>query len=329
MMSRLSGHAEKIVATVETYAGTSALVASWRRSLRVHGLDPDRSSPARPDRVAWRKACEREEALLEVGKPVLDQLFEMLDKTDCAVFLTDRHGMLLDLRTNRARDGWQREPEVWFGTIYSEDRLGTTGIGMCIADQRATIVRGDQHFLSRYVDRVGIAAPLFGPEGALVGSISFNQDSASHDARHDPFLAMTIAHFGRRIEAELFARAYPHTRLVLASSQGRAPEALLAVDHDDRVVGAPRAARRLLSLDDDALAEAPNVDELVNANAAQRGDVLAEAERRTIVRALSRAGGNLSAAARLVGISRSTLYRKLAAYEITAQMAEVKPRPSA
>ncbi len=317
-MSRLSGHAERIVATVETYAGTSALVASWRRSLRVHGLDPDRSAPARPDREAWRDACARDATLLEVGRPALDQLFDMLDKTDCAVFLTDRRGLLLDLRTNRALDGWRRTPNEWLGTVYAEDRVGTTGIGMCIADQRAAIVRGDQHFLSRCIDRVGIAAPLFGPDGSLVGSISFEHDADSHDARHEPFLSMTIKHFARRIEAELFARAYPHTRLVLASSQGRAPEALLAVDHDDRVVGATRAARRLLSLDDDALAEAPNLDAVVNANAGRRGDVLAEAERRTIVRALSRVGGNLSAAARLVGISRSTLYRKLAAYHIGA-----------
>ncbi len=328
-MSRLSGHAEKIISTIETYAGTSALVASWRRSLRVHGLDPDLSIPPQPDRDAWCEACEREDDLLEVSRPVLDQLHEMLNKTDSAVFLTDRRGMVLDLRTNRACDFWQRKPDEWLGTIYSEDRLGTTGIGLCIADQRGVIVRGDQHFLARYTDRVAIAAPLFGPNGYLVGSLSFNQDAAAHEARLDAFMSMTVANFARRIEAELFARAYPHTRLVLASMQGRAPEALLAVDHDDRVVGATRAARRLLSLDDDALAEAPNVDDLLNATAAQRGDVLAEAERRTIVRALSRVGGNLSAAARLVGISRSTLYRKLASYEIGAQMAATKPRPSA
>ena len=218
---------------------------------------------------------------------MLDQFLDMLNKTDCAVFLSDRRGMVLDLRTNRACDVWQRRPDEWLGTICSEDRLGTTGIGMCIADQRAVIVRGDQHFLMRFTDRVGIAAPLFGPDGVLAGSISFNQEAVAHEARLDPFMSMTITNFARRIEAELFARAYPQTRLVLASSQGRAPEALLAVDHDDRVIGATRAARRLLSLDDDALAEAPNVDEVVNAKASQRGDVLAEAERRTIVRALS------------------------------------------
>ena len=329
-MSRLSRHAEKIIATVETYAGTSATVASWRRCLRIHGLDPDQVAPPRADSGAWRVACEREQALIEIGRPMLDQLLGMLNKTECAVLLTDRLGMVLDLRTNRAFDVWRRKPDEWFGTVFSEERLGTTGIGMCLADHRAVVVRGDQHFLTCYTDRAGFASPLFGPCGSLVGSISFTQDIVLHDERVDAFLSMTLASFARRIEAELFARAYPQTRLVLASPQGRTPEALLAVDHDDRVVGATRAARRLLSLDDDALAEAPNVDDVVNATTAdQRGDVLAEAERRTIVRALSRVGGNLSAAARLVGISRSTLYRKLAAYESGGPMTAPRPRPSA
>ncbi|MCX8253468.1 putative Fis family transcriptional regulator [Beijerinckiaceae bacterium RH AL1] len=328
-MSRLSEHAEKIIETVETYAGTSAIVASWRRCLRVHGLDPDQATPPAADREAWHQACRREAMLIEVACPALDQLYAMLNPGDCAVFLTDRTGMALDLRTSRACDVWQREPKDWLGAAYSEEKLGTTGIGMCLADQRVVVVRGDQHFMTRYVNRVWIAAPLFGPSGSLVGSISFNQDIALHDQRVDSFFAMTLANFARRIEAELFARAFPQTRLVLASPQGRSPEALLAVDHDDRVIGATRAARRLLSLDDDALAEAPNLDELFNATAGRRVDVLADAERRTILRALSRVGGNLSAAARLVGISRSTLYRKLAAYEIGVPMAPPRPRPSA
>ena len=126
-----------------------------------------------------------------------------------------------------------------------------------------------------------------------------------------------------------FAKAvYVKERIRYVVSAAGTPEALLAVDHDDRVVGATRAARRLLSIDDDLLAEAPNVDDLVNATEGARGDVLAEAERRTIVRALSRAGGNLSAAARLIGISRSTLYRKLASYDIDNTIGAAKPRPS-
>ena len=328
----MSEHAEKVKATVETYDGISALVASWRRCLQIHRLDPDHAVAPRQDLAAWRAACQGEKDTLEIGRPVLDQLFRMLSDADCAVFLTDLRGMVLDLRTNRAFDTWMRTPDQWYGTIYSEDRVGTNSIGTCIAEQRAVIVRGDQHFLTRYADRTGISAPLFGPEGALAGSLTINQNRASHDARLDAFLSLTVANFARRIEAEMFARAHPAARLILASPQGRAPEALLAVDHDDRVVGATRGARRLLSLGDDAIAGAPNVDDIFESGTTPRGDILADAERRAIVRALSRVGGNLSAAARLIGISRSTLYRKLACYDIGASRPSAgpaKPRLSA
>ena len=41
---------------------------------------------------------------------------------------------------------------------------------------------------------------------------------------------------------------------------------------------------------------------------------LYEVERRTIERAVARSGGNITEAARLLGIGRATLYRKLTAY---------------
>jgi DNA-binding NtrC family response regulator len=45
---------------------------------------------------------------------------------------------------------------------------------------------------------------------------------------------------------------------------------------------------------------------------------LAELERRHIVAALERCEGNIKAAAGLLGIGRSTLYRKLGEYDISA-----------
>ena len=312
----MSEHSEKVVATVESDDGTSALTASWRRCLRVHRLDPDLDTAPQRDRSAWRDACAREAPLLDIATSILDLIFRMLNGSDCTTFLTDRWGMVLDLRTNRAFDTWRRPPEEWYGTIYTEERVGTNSVGTCLAEQRAVIIRGDDHFLTRYTDRASIGSPVFGPDGSLAGTLSLNQNCRSHDARLDALLSIAVANFARRIESEMFARAYPETRLMLASPRGYAPDALLAVDDDDRVVGATRGARRLLAIGDEAIANAPNIDELFDASAPSRGDVLAEAERRTIVRALSRVGGNLSAAARAIGISRSTLYRKLAAYRI-------------
>jgi two-component system response regulator HydG len=46
---------------------------------------------------------------------------------------------------------------------------------------------------------------------------------------------------------------------------------------------------------------------------------LEELERRAILRALREAGGNKLAAARLLGIGKTTLYRKLKLYDAQAQ----------
>lgn len=270
--------------------------------------------------------------LIAVAQPCLDQLFALLIDVDCAFMLADRDGLLVDFRTNRERDPWHRTPDTWCGMSFSEQRLGTNGIGTCLAEQRAVTIRGRQHFLACLTQRVGISSPLFGPSGDLIGCLHLNQCTDAHDARLDTFLSMSISNFARRIETELFARAHPASRLVLASPERRL-DALIAVDPDDRVIGATRGARRLLELGDHAIARAPNVNEIFPDAASADGDELADVERRTIVRAMARCGGNHSAAAKAIGISRSTLYRKLKSYETPPAMAAlpsaVKPRSSA
>ena len=316
----MSQHADKIRTAVAQGGSASAITASWRRCITMYGLDPDHSEAPRQDTAGLQQALLCDSDLVDITRPCLDQLFALLGAADCAVILADRGGLVLDLRTNRKVDAWQRGPRQWLGTCYLEEALGTNSVGTCLAEQRAIIIRGHQHFLARYTNRVGISAPLYGPHGELVGCLNLNQDTQSHDARLDSFLSNSVSNFARRIETELFARAHPATRLILASPRGLRPDALLAVDPDDRVIGATRGARRLHALDNRALALKPNVDEMLARPAAS--DALAEVERRAIFRALARCGGNHSAAAKVVGISRSTLYRKLRSYEVVPSPAE-------
>lgn len=109
----------------------------------------------------------------------------------------------------------------------------------------------------------------------------------------------------RRIEARAFREAYPGARIVLLpdTAADRASVPMLAVDADDVVIGATRAARLALKLTDETLKRGlPSPD---------RSADLDEAERAAVRRALTQAGGNVSAAAGLLGLSRATLNRKL------------------
>ena len=85
-------------------------------------------------------------------------------------------------------------------------------------------------------------------------------------------------------------------------------QALLAVDGDDLVIGATRAARLHLGLQGDLGANPrPAADVLGQGS----DDDLEQAERAALARALAREGGNASAAARRLGISRATFHRKI------------------
>lgn len=119
-------------------------------------------------------------------------------------------------------------------------------------------------------------------------------------------IAHSVQEAARRIEADLFRLRFATARLVMV------PDllgALLAVDGDDLVIGASRAARNHFGLKGDLTrAPLPCADLLGQAGA----ETLEDGERAVIARALARSGGNASAAARSLGISRATFHRKLA-----------------
>jgi transcriptional regulator of acetoin/glycerol metabolism len=88
---------------------------------------------------------------------------------------------------------------------------------------------------------------------------------------------------------------------------------LLAVDADDLVIGATRSARTALGIAVDRVMQpSPAGDLLGDATRDKFGDV----QRGVLQRALVRSQGNVSAAAKTLGVSRATLHRKLKRFEI-------------
>ena len=114
----------------------------------------------------------------------------------------------------------------------------------------------------------------------------------------------------RAIEAENFRLAFPDARILLAPAGERASASLVAVDSDDLVIGATRAARLALGVNSQRLARPIPVADLIE-QARVKSDGVEAAERAALHRALARAGGNVSRAAKQLDMSRSTLHRKM------------------
>ncbi|NBN64713.1 GAF domain-containing protein [Microvirga tunisiensis] len=310
--SRGRSHAERVAEAVNSKvcAATSGIAASWRRSMVYHGLDPaSRRSAHRVEEASLRQARERSEALIRVALPTLERLYTTLGTTGCSVVLTDADGLILE---GRRAAGDARDFDSWgltAGAVWSEAMEGTNGIGTCAAERRPVVIHQDQHFRADNTSMSCMGAPIFDPHGQMAGVLDLSSCRRDLELPFAQMLGLIVAEGARAVESDLFRAAYAGCRIVVADGHGAAGVSLLALDADDIIVGATRHARRALDLTDAVLSSAPAAAPYLGEREGEgRGS-----DRAALRRALARARGNVSAAARDLGISRATMYRKMAA----------------
>ena len=305
-----SNHIDRVVTALAAGgAARSPLVASWSRSARLHGLSPEiRSKPVRLTETELHAARDRMEAMIRTAAPSLDRLFQAVGGVGCCVMLADSEGVPVERRGAIADDVTFEDWGLWTGTVWSEAQDGTNGIGTCLAEGRQVTIHRNQHFLARNTGLSCITAPIHDAEGRIAGALDVSSARADLTEGFLGLIALSVTDAARRIEADLFRLAFPRARLMMVPGQDRGNGALLAVDADDLVIGATHAARQALGLAGDLAAQPRPVADLLGQGA---DDGFEAAERAVVARALARAGGNVSAAARALGISRATLHRKL------------------
>ncbi|HEX9211615.1 MAG TPA: GAF domain-containing protein [Bradyrhizobium sp.] len=304
-------HAARVeAAIVSGQAARSALVASWRRSSRLHHLDPSgRNLPLRLSEAELRQARERIAPLLAAAQGAMDRLYQAVGAAGCCVLLADDDGVPVDRRGTQADDATFQSWGLWTGALWSEEHEGTNGIGTCLVEQRPLTIDRDQHFFTRNTLLSCTAVPIYDHEAALAGVLDVSSCRADRTDTFSNLIALAAGEAARRIEADLFRKAFAHARIVLTQAADGQCGGLVAVDADDLVIGATRSARMGLGIAPGrALQPVPAAD-LLGGDTAH--DHLAGGQRAVLQRALLRAGGNVSAAAKALGVSRATLHRKL------------------
>ncbi len=302
-------HAERVYAALRdgASAAQSAIVASWSRSATKYGLNPeDRRPPRRLDQHEFDTAFQRMELLVRLAHTTLDRLFQSVGEAGCCVLLTDRDGIPLDRRGVAGDDADFRRLGLWTGMVWSEASEGTNGVGACLTEGRALTIHRDQHFLTRNIALSCTAAPIWDAQGRLCAALDVSTGRSDLTPAMLKLVSVATMDAAQRIETAYFREAYRDARIVVGGGGG-----LLAVDREDLVAGANRAARLAYGLTDERLARPLPASDLLDGAAGAPAEDLIAAERGAVRRALSRARGNVSAAARLLGVSRATMHRKL------------------
>jgi transcriptional regulator of acetoin/glycerol metabolism len=324
------------------------VVQSWQRCLDM-GLAPEQSigfdtvSSAHIKRVQ-----EASRPLVQAARPVLAELARAIADIRYFAILTNAEGIVVDVQGPVDRQDRRADAIARIGVDLSERSVGTTSISAALRELQPVWLHRGEHFFKDTSVYSCAGAPVFSPEGLCAGMLDLTgiETQERPALRH---LVQRSARSIEN--SWLLSSAHALTlRLTWPGNQtGDDSDGLLTLDDEGRILGANPTARQMLSLDVGMPAHASEVfatswESLFDAarhqtvpqeiplwsglrlqaqamvpghraNMPTSGNAgpahLRDVQTTMIKDAVRQAKGNVAEAARLLGISRATVYRKL------------------
>ncbi|MCH4092533.1 helix-turn-helix domain-containing protein [Acetobacter sp.] len=289
----------------------AALRVSWTRCASAYAISPmEEGCVELLCGAELRQACARMGPLMKTAGPELDRLHGIVSTLDYTVLLADPNGIVLARRGDPPQEKGNRRWHLWPGACWSEKRAGTNGIGTSLVEGRPVTVHMDQHWLLSLRYLACSAVPFYGPDGRVAGALDASSTRPDPEGRIAIMMEAVLVDAARRIERRSFLDAYGSHTIVLLGESSDISLPMVALDESRVVVGATFAARQMLKLGD------AGCNVCFDLGTQGRGvPDFQEAERAVIEGALAMSGGKVAPAARLLGVSRSTLHRKIRAME--------------
>jgi sigma-54 dependent transcriptional regulator, acetoin dehydrogenase operon transcriptional activator AcoR len=317
---------------------------SWRRCLARGQHPQQRLSFEAVSTPAAKHATEASQPLIRAAAPVIQSLSRAMADTGYFAILTDAQGVVIDVNGPIDRNNPQASLIARIGVDLSESAVGTSAIGATLKELQPVWLHRGEHFFDDTSIYSCAGAPLFGPDGCCVGML----DLTGIQVPEHPALKHLVTQSARGIENAL-TLAQPH-RLLLrlnwpGSHLGDESDGLVCLDRDGHITGTNRVAAQMLALHPGAALPhasdvfAASIDSLFDAARAMHGPAewplwsglrlqvlarlndgqphhppsvpLKDVETALIRKAVQDARGNVMEAARALGISRATVYRKL------------------
>jgi AraC-like DNA-binding protein len=229
---------------------------SWHRCMDDYHVDPKNQSAPNVVTQSELKASKEPVAdIIAQAREEIDRLYAIVRQQGYVVLLCNNTGVAIHHRGDESRADDFKRWGIWLGGVWSEQIEGTNGIGTCIAEERPLLVHCSQHYRSRHSKLTCAGAPIFDALGKLAGVLDVSAVATeSPDRPQQLALAATIVS-ARAVEERLFREHFRHEWIVAAlASDDTASALLLAVDDDQRIIGADRVARGAFALDDKTLA---------------------------------------------------------------------------
>jgi transcriptional regulator of acetoin/glycerol metabolism len=228
------------------------ILASWRRCVDNHQLDPTVMRPASiVEDVRLREHREAMEELLRTARFGMEALYSQISGLGYLVLLTDQNGITVDYIGDPAVSDKARSAGLHHGFDWSERLAGTNGVGTAIATGEALVVHRNDHFDATHIPLTCTAAPIFDATGKLAAVLDIAGLTSPREKTSQLLALQMVKNFAHRIETSNLIRSCSRNWIVkLTSNQALAEvdtEFVIVLDSTGHIVGFNNLGARLLA----------------------------------------------------------------------------------
>ncbi|SPA22532.1 putative transcriptional regulator, Sigma-54 dependent family [Cupriavidus taiwanensis] len=230
------------------------LIAQAHQRSESYGLRPYESPDFCPVLQSELKTrIERSQSLFTYALPVMETLHDQIVDTQSMIVLTDADGLILHAMGDD--DFLARADKISLrpGSEWSEARRGTNAIGTALAENRATLVHGADHYLQANQFLTCSCMPILDPYGKTVGALDVTGDQRGFH-KHTMALVRMSA---QMIENQLFGNAFRDMVCIRFHSRaeflGTLVEGIVSFTPGGRFLSANRSGQFQLGLSNGAL----------------------------------------------------------------------------
>ncbi|MGO1766280.1 MAG: sigma-54-dependent Fis family transcriptional regulator [Advenella sp.] len=220
-----------------------AVASSWGRCVNEYGLNPEsRRLPAvltHAERVA---RTEQKQVLITEAKHEMNILYQQLADPELAVVLVDTDGCILHMVAADHLESDLSGLGLRLGAIWSEEEVGTNGMGTCLVVGEPIAIRQTDHFLYKHILLTCSAVPVTDHTGKMIAVLDVTSRSSLLQQHSLVLIGMTA----RMIENRLLTVSCQHAHPVHFHSR---PESIntvhdgkLMVEEDGTIVAANQSA---------------------------------------------------------------------------------------
>jgi transcriptional regulator of acetoin/glycerol metabolism len=229
--------------------GRSAVVARWHERARQLGLREQYLPDFGPvSRCELARLADQHRSLYTFAIPVMEVLHQQILNTHSMVILTDSTGLILHALGDA--DFLQKADRVALrpGVSWSEVNKGTNAIGTALTDACATLVHGNEHFLTVNRFLTCSCSPIRDPRGHVIGALDVSSVKEGYHAHTMALVRMSTQMIENHLFVEHFSNAVRVHFHLRPEFLGTLSEGIAAFDMNGRCVGANHAAQLQLGL---------------------------------------------------------------------------------